>query len=62
MPEQLNRRLSTLEAKSRGAGPRVLVFTERRDGDFARWRSENVAPVEAEGHRPLVVKIRRLGN
>ena len=60
MVERLNRRLSTLEAKSRGAGPRVVVFNERRDGDFDLWRLGNVAPLEAEGHRPLVVKIRYL--
>ena len=60
MVERLNRRLSTLEAKSRGAGPRMLVFVARTDGDFDRWRSENVAPLEAEGFRPLVVKIRCL--
>ena len=60
MVERLNRRVAALEVKLRGAGPRVLVYSQRRDGDFDRWRSENVAPVEAEGFRPLVVKIRHL--
>ena len=58
MVERLNRRVAALETKSRGAGPRVVVFSERREGDFDRWRLANVAPLEAAEFRPLVVKIR----
>ena len=60
MVERLNRRVAALETKSRGAGLRVVVFSERRDGDFNLWRLANVAPLEAEGHRPMVVRIRYL--
>ena len=60
MVERLYRRVAALEVKSRGPGPRVVVFSERRDGDFDLWSRANVAPLEAEGHRPMVVRIRYL--
>lgn len=60
MPERLERRLNVLETKSRGKGPPLLVFRARLDGDYERWRSKNVAPLEAEGFYRLVVIVRYL--
>ena len=59
MPDAINRRLAALEAKKTDGLPKLLVFDELRDTDFETWRGTHVVPLEAQGHRPLVVILRR---
>ena len=59
MADAINRRLTVLEAKRTEGLPKALVFLQKLNGDYDEWHNAHVAPLEAQGHCPLIVIIRR---